>query len=377
MPSTAPTSDNGTVTLRIDITAMPPERLRFAVSPLAELTAMLHALAGTAHHPRFAAWAAGVRGALRPELAERLQEAEFLWRSSRADFLLPARPKASLKQELDGVDQIDDEAYVLSALVTTCGSNRVHFGDASPLTDPTARERALDQAQARGAVQEAFAERLLSDTATVRRRVRETLEECGEAFFDAAWSDVVGRLAADAQVKTDLRERDGIAPALASVSSAVTYTSLGESGESIVVDKLQDNATSARTAGVTLIPSVFGSPHLVAVHAPGWRPVMQYPIAEPGVLDHAVSMETIERRLQALAHPVRLRLVRTLARSPHTTGELAGAWRLTAPEVSRHLAVMRKAGLLVTERRGRYVYYSVDASALTALGTDLLSAVLR
>jgi DNA-binding transcriptional ArsR family regulator len=365
------------VTLRIDITGMPTERLRFAVSPLAELAAMLHVLAGTAHHPRFAAWAAGVRGALRPELAERLQEAEFLWRSSRADFLLPARPKASLKEELDDVDRIDDEPYVLSALVTTCGSNRVHFGDASPLTDAAARERALDQAQARGAVQEAFAERLLADPAAVRRRVRETLEQCAEAFFDTAWADVLPRLAADAQVKTDLRERGGIGPALAAVSAAVTHTSRDDGDASIVVDKLQDNATSARTAGVTLIPTVFGSPHLVAVHAPGWRPVMQYPVAGPGTPDHAVSMETIERRLQALAHPVRLRLVRTLARSPHTTGELAGAWELTAPEVSRHLAVLRKAGLLQAERRGRYVYYSVDAPAVSALGTDLLSAVLR
>lgn len=365
------------MTLRIDITGMPPERLRFAVSPLAELAAMLHALAGTAHHPRFAAWAAGVRGALRPELAERLQEAEFLWRSSRADFLLPARPKGSLKQELDDVDAIDDEAYVLSALVTTCGSNRVHFGDASPLTDAGARERALEQAQARGAVQEAFAERLLSDPGVVRRRVRETLEQCGEAFFEAAWADVVPRLAADVQVKTSLREREGIGPALASVSSAVTLAARADGDASIVVDKLQDNATSARTDGVTLIPTVFGSPHLVAVHARGWRPVMQYPAAEPGAAEHAVSMDVIERRLQALSHPVRLRLVRTLARSPHTTGELAAAWELTAPEVSRHLAVMRKARLLVAERRGRYVYYSLDASALTALGTDLLSAMLR
>ena len=377
MPFAATTSDNGTVTLRIDITGMPPERLRFAVSPLAELTAMLHALAGTAHHPGFASWAAGVRGELRPELAERLQEAEFLWRSSRADFLLPARPKSSLKEELDDVDHLGDEAYVLSALVTTCGSNRVHFGEASPLTDAGARERALDQAQARGAVQEAFAERLLSDPGAVRRWVRETLEQCAVAFFDAAWSDVVARLAADAQVKTDLRERDGIGAALAAVSTAVTFTARGDGDQSIVVDKLQDNATSGQSAGVTLIPSVFGSPHLVAVHASGWRPVMQYPVADPGALDRAVSMDVIERRLQALSHPVRLRLVRTLARSPHTTGELAGAWQLTAPEVSRHLAVMRKTGLLLTERRGRYVYYSLDTSALTALGTDLLSAVLR
>lgn len=377
MPSGAPTSDNEVVALRIDITGLPSERLRFAVSPLAELTAMLHALAAPGHHPRFAAWAAGVHGALRPELAERLEEAEFLWRSSRADFLLPARPKASMEAELDDVDRIDDETYVRSALITTCGSDRVHFGAASPLTDAAARERALGQARSRGAVQEAFAERLLADPAAVRARVRQTIEQCAEAFFDAAWQDVAARLAADAQQKADLRERVGIGSALASVSAAVSVASLGNGGQCLVVDKLQDNATSARSDGLTLIPTVFGSPHLVAVHAPGWRPVMQYPVADPGAPDRSVPMEIVERRLQALAHPVRLRLVRTLARSPQTTGELADAWRLTAPEVSRHLAVLRKAGLLRTERRGRYVYYALDAPSLTALGTDLLAAVLR
>jgi DNA-binding transcriptional ArsR family regulator len=60
-----------------------------------------------------------------------------------------------------------------------------------------------------------------------------------------------------------------------------------------------------------------------------------------------------------------------------TSCELAHAWDLTPPEVSRHLAVLRRAGLLTTERRGRYVHYAVDLPALTALGTDLLAAVLR
>jgi DNA-binding transcriptional ArsR family regulator len=63
--------------------------------------------------------------------------------------------------------------------------------------------------------------------------------------------------------------------------------------------------------------------------------------------------------------------------SSRTTSELAFAWDLTAPEVSRHLAVLRRAGLLTTERRGRYVHYSVDLTALTALGADLLAAMLR
>ncbi len=165
------------MTLRIDITGLPLEEVSFAASPLAELTSMLHVLAAPDHHPQLTAWAAGVRTGLRPELAERLQEAEFLWRSSRADFLLPAQPRETWAEELDDIDRITDEAYVTSALITTCGSNRVRFGGSSPLTDADARDRALDQAQARGALQEAFAERLLADPQAVRARVRETLEQ--------------------------------------------------------------------------------------------------------------------------------------------------------------------------------------------------------
>ncbi|MFB6857729.1 DUF5937 family protein [Streptomyces sp. NPDC056341] len=361
------------MTLRIDIGELPSGRLRFAASPLAELTAMLHVLAEPAHHPQLARWAGDVWAGLRPELAERLREAEFLWRSSRADFLVPARPRPTLAEELDDVDRIDDETYVTAALITTCGSNRVHFAAPSPLADATARERALDRAQARGALQEAFAERLLADPAAVRARVRHTLEQCAEAFFDAAWTDVAVQLATDLRLKSDLLKRQGIGAALASVSSAVT---LAPDGSSIIVDKLQDNATSAHGTGVTFLPSVFGRPHLVVVHAPGWQPVVQYPVAEASP-SQPVSLETVTLRLEALAHPVRLRLLRTLARGPHTTGELAHAWELSPPEVSRHLAVLRRADLLTAQRHGRYVRYTLNLSDLTALGADLLAAVLR
>nr|WP_285104597.1 DUF5937 family protein [Promicromonospora sp. MEB111] len=144
-------------------------------------------------------------------------------------------------------------------------------------------------------------------------------------------------LAADLRLKNDLLRRQGTAAALASVSDAVT---LAPDGDSIVVDKLQDNATAAHGAGPTFLPSVFGRPHLMVVHAPGWQPVVQYPVAEASPAE-PVSLETVTFRLEALAHPVRLRLLRTLARGPHTTGELAHAWELSPPEVSRHLAVLR------------------------------------
>jgi DNA-binding transcriptional ArsR family regulator len=334
---------------------------------------MLHLLAEPVHHPALHGWVSATLASLKPELADRLLEAEFLWRSSRADFLLPGRPGATLTDDLDAVDQIDDEVYVAAALVTTCGSSRLSYRSPSPLADPATGERARDLASARGPRQAAFADRLLADPPAVRARVRRLLEDCEQAFFADAWGRVQHQLAADARHKTDLLARHGLADALAAISPAIT---LDAQRQRIVIDKLQDNTTSAAGTGVTFSPTVFGRPHLLVVHARGWRPVVQYPAAESG-LPHPVSLDVVQQRLEALAHPVRMRLCRTLARGPHTTGELAEAWQLTAPEVSRHLAVLKKAGLISTRRRGRYVLYQLDLPASSRLGADLLEALLR
>ncbi|MGW6916319.1 DUF5937 family protein [Kitasatospora sp. NPDC054939] len=365
------------MSLTVDVTGLPPERLLFAPSPLAELHAMLHVLAEPAHHPLLHGWAAATTAALRPELADRLLEADVLWRAARADFLLPARPAATLAEELDAVDRLDDERYVQAALVTTCGAPRRGRRVPSPLTNTADRERARELALARGPRQAAFAERLLADPPAVRGLVRRLLEECEQAFFADAWRRVLPDLAADARRKTDMLERCGPAEAVADVSAAVTLDGADPARRRIVIDKLDDIATSATAAGgMTFIPSAFGRPHLVVVHTHGWQPVVQYPVAHPGA-GEPVSLALVQQRLEALAHPVRLRLARSIARSARTTVELADFWQLTPPEVSRHLAVLRRAGLLTTRRRGRYVLYQLDLGAGARLGTDLLEAVLR
>lgn len=112
------------------------------------------------------------------------------------------------------------------------------------------------------------------------------------------------------------------------------------------------------------------------LHAPGWRPVIQYPVATPE-LPPPAALELVQRRLEALAHPMRMRLCRTLARGPHTTGELSESYGITPPEVSRHIAVLKKAGLLTTRRRGRYVLHQLDLPSVARLGSDFLESVLR
>ena len=59
------------------------------------------------------------------------------------------------------------------------------------------------------------------------------------------------------------------------------------------------------------------------------------------------------------------------------TAQLAEAWLLTPPEVSRHLSVLKNAGVITSTRHGRYVSYELDLAAHVRLGTDLIEALLR
>jgi DNA-binding transcriptional ArsR family regulator len=330
---------------------------------------MLHVLVEPAHHPEPASWVAAVRRAVAPDLLDRIAESNVLWRSSRADFLLPGRPRPDLRLELDDVDALTDEAWVGAALNTTsCGSVPLRPA-VSLLQDRAARALAREVAQARGPAQAAFADRILDDPDGTRAWVRQLLEDCEVAFFADEWRRLLPRLTADARHKGDLAQRHGLAEAVSAVSSTVRYDG---PGQRLVVDKLQD-ATAEADGGVVFLPSAFGAPHLLVVYAPGWRPVVQYPTTSQG----GASLDGVEGRLRALDHPVRLRLLRTLMRGAHTTGELAVAWNLTPPEVSRHLAVLKRAGLITAHREGRFVRYRLDIGATARIGTDLIDTLLR
>lgn len=69
----------------------------------------------------------------------------------------------------------------------------------------------------------------------------------------------------------------------------------------------------------------------------------------------------IVEQLKAVAHPVRWRMLELMAL--HDDGvcvcDLEAQFDLSQPTISHHLRLMREAGVVVTEQRGTWVYYSV------------------
>lgn len=65
----------------------------------------------------------------------------------------------------------------------------------------------------------------------------------------------------------------------------------------------------------------------------------------------------IERVLKALADATRLRLLGLLMAGEVCVCDLHDSLRLPQSKVSRHLAYLRRAGLVATRRKGLWVYY--------------------
>jgi DNA-binding transcriptional ArsR family regulator len=68
--------------------------------------------------------------------------------------------------------------------------------------------------------------------------------------------------------------------------------------------------------------------------------------------------------LKTLAHPHRLRIVEMLLHGRYTVGEIAEACGVPSNIASGHLRLMQRCGMLMPQREGRSIYYSITEPCL-------------
>ena len=67
---------------------------------------------------------------------------------------------------------------------------------------------------------------------------------------------------------------------------------------------------------------------------------------------------------KALASEPRRRILNYLAGGPMTVGEIAARFDMALPSISKHLSVLREAGLVREQKRGQFVLYHIAADNL-------------
>ncbi|MGD8166729.1 metalloregulator ArsR/SmtB family transcription factor [Herbiconiux sp. P16] len=77
----------------------------------------------------------------------------------------------------------------------------------------------------------------------------------------------------------------------------------------------------------------------------------------------------------ALAHPTRRQILQDLKDGEMAAGEIAARFDATGPTISRHLSVLRAAGLVTERRDANRILYSLVGDRLALSVGDFLSTV--
>lgn len=71
---------------------------------------------------------------------------------------------------------------------------------------------------------------------------------------------------------------------------------------------------------------------------------------------------SLDQSLKAMADPVRQEILNLLKDQSLSAGEIGAHFEISAPAVSRHLSILREAGLVRIRKEGSFVIYTLNTS---------------
>lgn len=306
--------------VRYELTGADLSEVRFAISPLNELTLSLRALRDPGRFPLHLPWLRAVAAADLDREALLALTNERLW---TPDFLNP-RPR-------DPLARLEDELEIVAATPphrVRADLDAVHF-------DTAVRPAVLDERPQ-----------------AVLGRVLTALRDYWEACFEPHWQRMRAVLEADIVHRGRTIVHSGMATMFADISPRVSLA------DDLLTIRLNTSKVDYRrtTAGIglTLVPTLFSLNPSTPISADE-PPVMFYPARGLGTLWNT-DRPRAPQALRELIGETRSGLLRMLE-APASSTELAVRLGVTTAAVNQHLRAMRAAGLLTSARHGRSVLY--------------------
>jgi hypothetical protein len=296
-------------------------RLRFAISPMEELTGSLRALLDPAAAGLHLPWIESGRGQLGGiDLMPALRLVPLA--GYIPDFIAP--PPTSPFETLD--DQLElvrgSDPKTVKTELGWAYKNRPLPAELEPMLAHPKREV--------GRLADSFA-----------------------AYWDRAlaphWDRLTALLQADIEYRAKQLTQGGPAAVFADLHGSVHWRE-----DRLEIDQKHTDVVDLAGRGLMLLPSAFiwGRP-LVIVDEP-WLPALVYPARGVGTLWE--SAPTTPEALAALVGRTRASLLTALD-APRSTTEIARRLGVSAGGVSQPLSVLRDGGLVVGRREGRSVLY--------------------
>ncbi len=74
-----------------------------------------------------------------------------------------------------------------------------------------------------------------------------------------------------------------------------------------------------------------------------------------------------QKTFKALSDPNRREILNLLKGAAMTAGEIVEHFPVSGATISHHLFILREAGLILDERKGKYIYYELNMSVVDDL----------
>lgn len=301
--------------LRLDYSAAELAHTRFALSPLWEAIASLRVLSFPAEHPLHHPW----ERAVRPRLTglDLRPLTELITPGLIAAFVCPPPVSHAPDLELELATLRAQPHDRVQAGLEACGLRH---------PDPAGR---LDE-----------------------------LAGLVRAYWDIAiapyWPRIRALLDGDVLHRARLMATSGARGLFEDLDPGITWQN-----DTLHVRRRRQRAAHVRLEGqgVLLIPSVFAHPRVFSLTAPGWQPLLRYPVRGVATLWESKEAAPPHAALAKVLGRSRALLL-SLLDQPATTTTLAARTGLTSGAVSQHLTAMRDAGLLTAHRLGKEVLYA-------------------
>jgi DNA-binding transcriptional ArsR family regulator len=300
-------------------------RLRFGISPLGETVRSALVLGEPAGWMMHRPWVAAVRGrlgALDLAVVRALQPPDVY----APDFFhpAPAGPSADIDDELEVMTRTPPSQIRAEVL-------RTYAGQRLP------------------AVLEPFVSRPAEAVASLA----DLLHAYWRVALAPHWPSIKAILEGDVLGRARQMADAGAQSVFATIDPSITWAD----GVLTIQKRCCGMTLPLAGRGLVLTPSVFIWPRVAVVYDDAWHPAVIYPARGIGALWEAKSASAGPAGLGALIGARRATVLMDLDQ-PRSTSELASRLGMTPGGVSQHLAVLRAAGLVRSQRVGRVVLYA-------------------
>jgi DNA-binding transcriptional ArsR family regulator len=323
------------IQLRMTVTDV--ERLQFGYSPIVEAVESLRMVLSGAIRSPYRDWFAEIGPGLR-RLDLGLLRALLPEGPAIADFLFGGPPRVRFDEQVRDIAECEPDRMRADLLSAWRGG--------PPLV---VRE-------------------LLADPSAGARRIADELHRYWSLAIEPFWWRIQAVLRADVAYRANRVAAGGIDAMLSDL-----HPELSVAATALLIDKPHHRVDRALGGtGVRFVPSVFVWPGLIVSGRPDERPDITYGCRGVGTIWNGPEPRPADR-LGALLGRTRAAILVALGQ-PRCTSELAVALGQSAPSVSTHLTVLRRAGMVTSWRSGRRMMHqrSALATAMVTAGGDTI-----